>query len=412
MPLVALLDGTSRVDATAVTAEQWRSLYKTKTRQQLTCTDCGLRMHAKQSPTRLRFFAHDTKSPDCRSHGESAEHRHLKHLIATAARAAGAHVAVEAGPSTGDRSRWRADVLVTTPHGQKIAFEAQLATMTAEDGRYRTDRYAADGIETIWVTSKHAPWLHHLPGIKIESLAHPTVTRGLLGFHSAAAVATARNPADVSQLWRHRRQRSLDSVIADIVHGRVVPHTVPSFQETIPWGSFTREIVHAEPITLTTAADVWRSARAVQKELDRCAAQAQAQARRRAADHVLRYETLKTAIAEVADTNPSKYIWLGANPVLGTGDVATLLQEAEGNRWTGHGFVVAVGTIDTPDNVRAVVLPNVRAVLRSTLRNWRLDRVVLWVSANEADLPVLRAFHDHGLCRVVDDPFASSQQAA
>lgn len=47
--------------------------------------------------------------------------------------------------------------MATRPDGaRRIAFEVQLAGMRAPEGKVRTDRYSTDGIETLWVTTKHA----------------------------------------------------------------------------------------------------------------------------------------------------------------------------------------------------------------------------------------------------------------
>jgi len=54
-------------------------------------------------------------------------------------------------------------------NGTRVAFEAQLASMTLAEGEERTARYGTDGITTFWVTTGTPPWLWRLPGFRIRS---------------------------------------------------------------------------------------------------------------------------------------------------------------------------------------------------------------------------------------------------
>jgi hypothetical protein len=131
-------------------------------------------MHAKVSKAGLRFFAHDRVSPQCPSNGETPAHRELKSAIAATARSVGLAAEIEAAGSG-----WRADVLVTElATGRRVAFEAQLAAMTGEVGRERTDRYAAGDVEAVWVSNRTASWLFEVPGIKVAVSGVPTVELG------------------------------------------------------------------------------------------------------------------------------------------------------------------------------------------------------------------------------------------
>jgi competence protein CoiA len=106
-------------------------------------------LHAKVSQRGLRFFAHDAAHRDCPLAGETIEHRLLKSALAAAVRLTGWHAALEA--TAPDRS-WRADVMATSPDGaRRAAWEAQLSRQHEDDTTARTARYAADGIEVIWV---------------------------------------------------------------------------------------------------------------------------------------------------------------------------------------------------------------------------------------------------------------------
>jgi competence protein CoiA len=141
-------------------------------------------MHAKQSSTGLRFFAHDSKPANCSTVGETPEHRQLKRALADLVRSLGCTAEIEAAPATGDAGGWRADVLGTSPNGIRVAFEVQLASMTTMEGARRTSRYAADGIGCLWISTRQAPWMTEIPSCHIiqdESLGF-IADRGLARF--------------------------------------------------------------------------------------------------------------------------------------------------------------------------------------------------------------------------------------
>jgi hypothetical protein len=177
MPLACLDDNDGLLDSTALSDADWAGVHRVTPRARLVCRFCETRMQAKVSKGGLRFFAHDRRTPECPSEGETPEHRRLKSAVANDLRAAGWSAEVEA-----DGGSWRADVLGTTPGGdRRVAFEVQLAAMTVDDGRYRTDRYADDGVETVWVTSKVASWFFEIPSLQVTGDATVLdVSRGCL----------------------------------------------------------------------------------------------------------------------------------------------------------------------------------------------------------------------------------------
>lgn len=121
-------------------------------------------MHAKISKLGLRFFAHDAARHDCPLTGETADHRLLKSAIAAAVRQAGWTATLEA---TGPQGRWRADVLATSPDGaRRVAWEAQLARQHEDDTLARTERYAGDGVEVVWVFDR--PVASTAPAITVQ----------------------------------------------------------------------------------------------------------------------------------------------------------------------------------------------------------------------------------------------------
>jgi hypothetical protein len=160
----------TRLDATNLRGEVWSAIHRVKPRPMLFCPECGVRLHAKRSHKRLRFFAHDLANRHCSLTGETEEHRHLKRLIAERVRSErGWHAIIEAGPDDGDHGGWRADVLASGPEGRRIAFEIQLAPMTTAVGRDRAAQYDADRVESIWITPENPQWVMRIPTLVISA---------------------------------------------------------------------------------------------------------------------------------------------------------------------------------------------------------------------------------------------------
>lgn len=175
MPLTCILrsssEGTRRLDSTTVADDEWAEVHRAKPRPLLACPECGVRMHAKASRLGLRFFAHDHENSQCSLSGETPQHRYLKAALADMIRSEpGWTATIEAEPTDRDRGGWRADVLAAKGQ-RRVAFEVQLAPMTASVGRERTGLYALDGVDTIWVTDYRralAPWLGHVRGLVLN----------------------------------------------------------------------------------------------------------------------------------------------------------------------------------------------------------------------------------------------------
>ncbi len=179
VPLTALSPHEGTIDSTDLADSEWTALHRTRPRAELTCPACGRPMHAKVSSQGLRFFAHDRTSPECPSNGETPAHRELKRTLAEAVRRAGGVAIIEALPQQADEGGWRADVLAIAGDGRRIALEVQLSGMTVDEGRFRTKRYATDGVETVWVTNRRSPWFWRLPGLQVALHPQPVVTRGI-----------------------------------------------------------------------------------------------------------------------------------------------------------------------------------------------------------------------------------------
>ncbi|MFD8533894.1 competence protein CoiA family protein [Streptosporangium canum] len=177
MSFTALHPELGRIDATLIDLGQglaWESVYRTRPRIGLTCPECGHGVHAKLSPRRTRYFAHDPgRSPHCQLAVESADHHLLKLVLAEAIRRAGWSADLEVPALDGS---WRADVMATSVvDGRRMAWEAQLSPITDDDIQMRTDRYADDDIDVCWVSSRdRVPWLCTVPAVAVTPADPPT----------------------------------------------------------------------------------------------------------------------------------------------------------------------------------------------------------------------------------------------
>ncbi|MFF1916721.1 competence protein CoiA family protein [Streptomyces sp. NPDC058239] len=184
MPLTAVHREQGRLDATLDDlgcSWDWAKIYKRRPRVPLACPECGHSIHAKLSPRRMRYFAHDPGSPRCSLTQESMAHRLLKIELKNAAEAAGWEAELEVSGNG-----WRADVLVTEPNsGRQIAFEAQLSSITLDEVHDRTRRMGAEGIDACWVTDRDGPWLGQVASLRVEANDERgplAVTGGVLRF--------------------------------------------------------------------------------------------------------------------------------------------------------------------------------------------------------------------------------------
>ncbi|MCM2431054.1 competence protein CoiA [Streptomyces sp. RKAG337] len=169
MPLTARHPARGLLDATQDDLGcgwAWDQVHNVTPRADLSCTYCQHRMHAKRSVAGLRYFAHDPGGPQCSLGLETMEHRLLKLQLATAIRGAGHQADLEV---RGPEGRWRADVLATTGSGRRMAWEAQMSSITADDARRRTATLAADCVVVCWVfVEGHRPWMPYVPAIRVR----------------------------------------------------------------------------------------------------------------------------------------------------------------------------------------------------------------------------------------------------
>lgn len=145
MPLKALWDGHEIVSI-FLPNEAWEELRASQRREpgRLQMED-GARGIGKVSKLGLPFFAHAPGQGTTATAPESVQHLTLKAEIARTCAEAGWTVDVEARGEG-----WVADVLASRGE-RRIAFEVQWSHQTDGDYSYRTDRYRAAGIDSVWL---------------------------------------------------------------------------------------------------------------------------------------------------------------------------------------------------------------------------------------------------------------------
>lgn len=362
VPLTALSEG-DLIDATVCSDDEFAQVHRVRPRAVLRCRECGASVHAKESKYGLRFFAHDRQQSGCTSAGESPEHRALKRWIADVVRRVGWAAYLEEGPRPGDVGGWRADLLAVNPGGtRRVAFEVQLASMTASEGAERTERYERDQIETVWITTRHAPWLLSIPSVRAiefdaERASDPKVDRGL--------VETASG-------WRQFENLhvSLDSFIEGYLKSEIVPRRLRIYDEEYYYGDQQRSASHTPAHVFMTSehsAEHDARERRFAEEIEREQVHQhniRELARRQAAllpgvvDEAMRHavegDHLSVGI-QTARTRPQN--WMPGHP-------------AEGNEKTAFGIPVRLDRQDGSSKLFAVVCPVASRISSGLAWSW------------------------------------------
>lgn len=169
MSFTAVHEDRGRLDATLPDLGcgwKWGAVHRVRPPAPLICPECGHGMHAKVSRLGLRYFAHSPGSPTCTLAEESMAHHLLKLELAQAAREAGWTAELEV---SGPDGRWRADVLASTAkHHRRVALEAQLANITADEIQARTNRMSSYGVTSCWFSDRsRIPWLGAVPSVRL-----------------------------------------------------------------------------------------------------------------------------------------------------------------------------------------------------------------------------------------------------
>lgn len=373
MPLTALLSG-ALVDVSSCSDACWSSLHRSRPRASLKCRACGASLHAKVSMRGLRFFAHDRVSESCPTNGETAEHRALKAALADLIRRSGGRANIEATPGPHDSARWRADVLAVGPRGHRVAFEVQLSTMTVTEGWERTQRYAADGIQTVWVTTRAAQWLYALPGVLVSRDEHRLLVRG--------GIAELGDDGR----WHVAKDVPLEVHMPCWLGGEFGYVTGASLLEEGAGQWFTR--ADAVICASVNAVQIWRERERQRREAEQAAASERAAHEEHVRSLHDRQERLLQTVAEqlASQIAQDQRVWLGVPPSRWDGNKPIPLHDALGNEKTGRGCVLWTGTQRDDLSLRAVLCPVANAVDAGLGRSWRRRGVAVFVETDhEAD---------------------------
>ena len=360
MPLTALRDD-SLVDATNFLDGRWQAVHRQTPSVKLRCRGCAQDLIAKESPLGLRFFAHWRRSPDCPTGSETLTHMELKTYLAAEIRRCGWEATVEAYPTDTDQGRWRADVMASRPGDRRrVAFEVQLSSMTKEDGLFRTERYARDGVEALWVTNAAPRWLFAIPGVSIDP--------GLPGLpRKNTAVAGAGKPLDGDISAFDTLAMPLDDVVRKFLSGDLVAQFVEGF---VDHPRFYSKRAESSGVLLLSS-DCAERVREFQ------------------AREAVRAEQLQSMLPlvlnqarEVADD-----VWLGAKAERAPKpDEYVECNFYTGTLKTSYGVPVFLGT-DTGDlRLYAVLCPRVDTISKGLAQSWRRRGVrVLTAGAVQED---------------------------
>lgn len=379
MPLTALTADGRTLDATTAV---WADVYKVRPRAELRCRACGGHMQAKISKRGLRFFAHDRVSPDCPAAGETPEHRALKALLAAVVRNAGWIASIEVYPGADDAGGWRADVLARdADSSRRVALEAQLASMTVDVGRQRSALYAADQMRVLWVTSKDAPWLLALPGIKVvdDGSGGHVVTRGLARWRDATW------SLDVEPV-------PLDRVVAGFLEERAVEQTLRYASEELQRGGRFIHLWHDDAVVVARAPDV-AAARLYEAQQAARLAESEREKQKHAENIRALYERqaslLPVAVEDARGEGGG--VWVGVPPMWAPWERPVDATEAHGNPATAMGSVVWVGHSATEIRLFAVLSPVASRITADLAASWHRRQARIYVAGDDEARRVARA---------------------
>lgn len=265
--------------------------------------------------------------------------------------------------------------------GSRIAFEVQLAGMTVQEGQDRTARYAADGITTIWLSDKHAPWMTRLPSCHIAvETGEPRVDRGV-----------ARFDPTLPRRWQSAEPIPLRKVICGLLHGKVATKNLSLYNEIVA----DRVFVSDNAVVLVTRQDLDKEAEHVmtlQRDLMRQEQEAANHAANLLALEQRQDRVLQSAVQDAIGSGAASVL-LGVPSTRWTGELPVPVGDARGNASTGFGLAVWVK--DGPGYIQprlwAVICPLGHRVSPSLGRSWRSRGVRVYVESTAEAARVCQA---------------------
>jgi len=256
---------------------------------------------------------------------------------------------------------------------RRVAFEVQLASMTANEGAERTERYERDHIETVWITTRHAPWLLAIPGVRaiefdVEPPCDPKVDRGLV--------------APISG-WRQfeNSQVSLDLFVQSYLKSEIIPHRLVSYDEEYHYGDQLRSTFHNPAyVFMSTKHSVEHDARErrIAEEIEREELhqhRIRELARRQASllpgvvDEAMRHAVESDYVSVGIQTSWTRpRYWMPGHP-------------AEGNEKTAFGIPVRLDRHDGSSRLFAVVCPVASRISSGLAWSWVKRGVRVYVES-------------------------------
>lgn len=119
----------------------------------LCCPECGAPLQAALGKINVWHFQHaQGTATDCElRNGESEEHVTLKVSLHRAAKGWFPRAKLRLEAKLPEADGRKADLLVTLPNGERMAFEAQRSSLTFVEFEQRTKDYLNAGIGIVWV---------------------------------------------------------------------------------------------------------------------------------------------------------------------------------------------------------------------------------------------------------------------
>jgi hypothetical protein len=154
MPLRAQLNGKD-IFSFEFTMDKWDEFKKYYRKQTVTMPCCNAKAIPKTSNRGTQFFSHHVRD-NCDYKNESAEHIHIKTIIAKTALSLGWTVKTEYPGVSSSGEKWIADVYCEK-NDEKRIFEIQLSKQKIETTIQRQHHYFDSNIKSIWFGSNE----HH-----------------------------------------------------------------------------------------------------------------------------------------------------------------------------------------------------------------------------------------------------------
>ena len=244
--------------------------------------------------------------------------------------------------------------------------------MTVDEGRERSGKYDADGIQVVWVSPRGPHWLYDLPGMSVRVVDGTlTLAEGVAVYKDHSWAVWREQPAQpVVKAWLERRMQ-------------VAAPVRLSEQRERGW-LWKDDAVVWSNAAMVQAWERDQAAEAVRRE-QAAAAAARHQANINALEE-RQERVLQRVVPQVAAEHPGQQVWLGVPATPWNGQLPVPLGEAVGNDKTARGCVVWVGASRDALRLHTVVCPVASRLTPELGSSWRRRGVkVVAETRQEAD---------------------------